>query len=106
MFTCWYWIFVGGVWYYCPRYFMFNGTDMYGNSKTQTPIWIRPGALMSGNKDTFLKKEYIQIVGHTRVENIDMGKSTGGRYYFIDALDSGEYLIHENNTFIRGELKR
>ena len=64
--------FVNAVWKHHPRYFMFNGIDPYGNSKTQTPIWIRPPALMSGNKDTFLKEQYIQIVGHTQVNTIDI----------------------------------
>ena len=96
--------FVNAVWKHHPRYFMFNGIDPYGNSKTQTPIWIRPPALMSGNKDTFLKKEYIQIVGHTQVNTIDMWAATGGKYYFIDALDSGEYLIYNNGEFSKGKI--
>ena len=97
--------FVNEVWKHHPRYFMFNGIDPYGNSLTQTPIWIRPVALMSGNKDTFLKKDYIQVVGHTQVKTIDMGQATGGRYYFIDALEVGEYLIYENEIFIKGSFK-
>jgi hypothetical protein len=96
--------FVNSMWNYQPRYFMFNGIDPYGNSKTQTPIWIRPIALMSGNKDTFLKKEYIQIVGHTQVNTIDMGAATGGKYYFIDALNSGEYLIYNDGKFSKGKI--
>ena len=43
-----------------------------------------------------LKKKagIIQIVGHTGQNSIDIkGKSTGGKYYFIDTLGtSGEYL--------------
>ena len=96
--------FVNAVWKHHPRYFMFNGIDPYGNSKTQTPIWIRPPALMSGNKDTFLKEQYIQIVGHTQVNTIDMGAATGGKYYFIDALNVGEYLIYNNGEFNKGKI--
>jgi hypothetical protein len=88
-----------------PHLFEFYGRDQYGDSKTQTPIWIRPSSLMSGNKDTFLKEQYIQIVGHTSVDTIDMGKATGGRYYFIDALEKNqEYLIYEDGVFSKGTI--
>jgi hypothetical protein len=42
-----------------------------------------------------LKKVCRQVVGHTQQHQIDTkGGSTGGRYYFIDTLDtSGEYMI-------------
>ncbi|RYZ28541.1 MAG: hypothetical protein EOO10_09190 [Chitinophagaceae bacterium] len=45
-----------------------------------------------------LKKEIIQVVGHTQQNCIDnKGKSTGGRYYFIDTLGtSKEYLVIED----------
>jgi hypothetical protein len=60
---------------------------------------------MAGNRDTFLKKDYIQVVGHTAVEKIDIkGKSTGGRYYFIDTFDtSNQFLIYENEEFKIGD---
>ena len=38
---------------------------------------------------------------------IDMeGKATGGRYYFIDALDIGQYLIYEDDQFRLGEFSK
>lgn len=95
---------VNDIWKYKPLQFMFCGMNPYGDSKTQTPIWIRPMSLMSGNKETFLKKDYIQIVGHTQVKKIDTGKATGGRYFFIDALDEGQYLIHEDGKFKVGRI--
>jgi hypothetical protein len=97
--------FINDIWKYQPNRFMFYGIDPYGNSKTQTPIWIRPQALIAGNRDTFLKKEYIQVVGHTQVRKIDIeGKATGGRYYFIDTFDtSGQFLVYENGEFRLGE---
>jgi hypothetical protein len=97
--------FVNDIWKYQPNRFMFYGIDQYGNTKTQTPIWIRPQALMAGNRDTFLKTDYIQVVGHTQVRKIDIeGKATGGRYYFIDTFDtSGQFLIYENEEFRLGE---
>ena len=97
--------FVNDIWNYKPNRFMFYGFDPYGDNKTQTPIWIRPTSLLSGNKDTFLKTDYIQIAGHTQVRKIDIeGKATGGRYYFIDAIEIGQYLIYENNQFILGKI--
>jgi len=96
--------YVNAIWNHQPNHFMFYGFDPYGDNKTQTPIWIRPLSLMSGNKETFLKDDYIQIVGHTGVKHIDMGKATGGRYYFIDAIDIGQYLIYENGEFKLGQL--
>ena len=97
--------FVNDIWNYKPNRFMFYGFDPYGDNKTQTPIWIRPKSLLAGNKETFLKKDYIQIAGHTQVNKIDIeGKATGGRYYFIDAIEIGQYLIYENNQFILGKI--
>ena len=97
--------FVNDVWKYRPNAFMFYGFNPYGDNKTQTPIWIRPASLLSGNRDTFLKKDYIQIAGHTQVNKIDIeGKATGGIYYFIDAIEVGQYLIYENNQFLLGKI--
>ena len=97
--------FVNSIWNYKPNRFIFYGLDPYGDSKTQTPIWIRPLSLMSGNKDTFLKRDYIQIVGHTQVRKIDIdSKASGGRYYLIDAIDIGQYLIYEDGKFKLGEI--
>lgn len=97
--------FINDVWKYKPGMFVFYGYEGSGDSRTQTPIWIRPYSLMSGNKDTFLKEQYIQIVGHTTVDTIDMGKATGGKYYFIDALGTcQEYLIYEDGVFSKGKI--
>ena len=76
---------------------MVNG---YGDNEWQSPIWIRPRSLQSSNKKTDLKKNYIQIVGHTQQEDIDIkGKSTGGKYYYIDTLPSGQYLVEVDGEF-------
>lgn len=89
---------------YKPLSFDFNGMEHTGDNTTQTPIWIRPRSLMSANKkhEKGLKKHYIQVVGHTQMKELDLvgsDKFTGGRYYFIDTLDtSGEYLIIENGV--------
>jgi predicted MPP superfamily phosphohydrolase len=96
---------------YKPKAFEFNGFDAYGDNITQTPIWIRPRSLMSANKNhkKGLKKDYIQIVGHTGMQRIDLNgsdKFTGGRYYFIDTMEvSGEYLIWQDNKFTVNSVK-
>ena len=98
--------YINDLWKHKPQEFCFTpyGFDMYGDSITQTPIWIRPEALRKVNKDTFLKESFIQIVGHTGQNQIDIaGKATGGRYFFIDTLGtSGEYLIHKDGVFSAG----
>ena len=79
---------------YKPLAFMFNGFNAYGDDLWQTPIWIRPKSLMEVNRD-YLRKEIIQVVGHTSMKQINIeGKAIGDRYHFIDCLGtSGEYLI-------------
>lgn len=72
----------------------------YGDDEWQSPIWIRPKSLQRVNKRTDLKKNYIQIVGHTQQDNIDIkGKATGGKYFYIDTLPVGQYLIEEEGEF-------
>ena len=96
---------------YKPKAFEFNGFDGSGDNTTQTPIWIRPRSLMSVNKkhEKGLKKDYIQIVGHTQMRRIDLegsDKFTGGRYYFIDTMDtSGDYLVIEDNILRTNSVK-
>ena len=82
-------------------------SESHGSNTYQTPIWIRPKALMAANKDT-LRKKVIQIVGHTWVEEIDKeGKATGGRYYFIDTMDtSQEYMIINDGKISFDSLKK
>ena len=96
---------------YKPKAFEFNGFDGHGDNTTQTPIWIRPRSLMSVNKkhEKGLKKDYIQIVGHTQMRRLDLigsDKFTGGRYYFIDTMDtSGEYLVIEDSILRTNSVK-
>jgi len=96
---------------YKPKAFEFNGFESSGDSTTQTPIWIRPRSLMSVNKkhEKGLKKDYIQIVGHTQMKKIDLegsDKFTGGRYYFIDTMEtSGDYLVIQDNNITVNSVK-
>jgi hypothetical protein len=96
---------------YKPKAFDFNGFDSTGDNTTQTPIWIRPRSLMSANKkhSKGLKNNYIQIVGHTQMKRLSVELSkqiTGGKYYFIDTMETtGEYLVHENNKLKVNSVK-
>ena len=90
---------------YKPLVYHFYGREPYGDDIEQTPIWIRPRSLMKSNKKT-LRKQLIQVVGHTVVNQIDKkGKATGGKYYFIDCLPtSKEYLIINDGIISVGNL--
>jgi len=79
--------------------------DPSGDNKEQSPIWIRPRSLMAANRET-LRKQVIQIVGHTGVTTIEgQEKMSGGRYFLIDCLDiSGQYLIIEDGKISVGKV--
>ena len=79
------------------------GTGGYGDETFQGPLWIRPRSLMKANQDT-LKNQIRQVVGHTGYKQIDIeGKSTGGRYYFIDTMPR-EYLIVTDGVVSLGKI--
>lgn len=88
---------------------MYN-TDMYGNSKWQGPLWVRPEALLSDmySDETGTWK---QIVGHTHtdkplfanklgnnVDNIDDADlvviDTLPRYYLIEEIDNSGMIVN------------
>lgn len=91
------------LWKYRPLSFRFRGLNSYGNHILESPVWIRPRSLMKAGQET--KKDYIQIVGHTQVEKVDIkGKATGGRYFFIDSLEFGQYLVIEESKIKLGKI--
>ena len=98
---------INDMWKYKPNVFGFAGRDPYGDSTISSPIWIRPYSLQKSNRDT-LRDQFIQVVGHTTQGKIDTeGKSTGGRYYYIDTLGtSGQYMIIEDETIKFNTYKR
>jgi hypothetical protein len=83
------------------------GASGYGNETYQGPMWIRPKALMEANKKT-LRKKIIQVVGHTYQNEIDKkGKTTGGRYYFVDVQEtSQEYMIITDGKISFNKIKK
>jgi len=102
--------FLNDLFKYKPNEFGFNSydnrhyglaySDPYGDNEGQSPIWIRPKSLQRSNKNSDLKKMYVQIVGHTQQDHIDIeGKTTGGKYYYIDTLPTGEYLVEIDGEF-------
>lgn len=86
-------------------------SDYYGDSATQPCTWIRPYTLIY-----YGIKDFIQVVGHTRMENIcnlrdevvsaakdnDVDPSIYNEYknvWCCDNLENGEYLIIEDGEF-------
>jgi len=62
-----------------------NPLDNTGDSITQSPLWVRPRALLSDSIEGFT-----QVVGHTHQESIEIGED----FIFMDTLEYGsEYLI-------------
>lgn len=71
--------------------------DMYGDSKTQPPTWIRPSSLCRCNI-----KGWDQVVGHTPQKGISkMWKNCKGTHtiWMCDALGSSQYLVIDNGEF-------
>jgi hypothetical protein len=85
--------------------------DTYGNSVTQSPVWIRPDELNMAN--IFKATEYHQIVGHTMFEDVKcfsgkvwddnlsqyVNAKNKSEIIFVDCLASKEnsYIISKNN---------
>ena len=71
--------------------------DMYGDSETQPPTWIRPQSLCKCNV-----KGWDQVVGHTPQKGISkMWKNCKGNHtiWMCDALGSSQYLVIDNGEF-------
>ena len=89
-----------------PMSFEFNGFEPSGDSRSQTPIWIRPRSLVPASKN--IRNNLYQVVGHTPLRALDIestNKWAGGKYYFIDTLNtSGEYLVLTDGVFSKNKI--
>jgi hypothetical protein len=92
-----------------PRDFNFASGTMSptGDSIEQGPLWIRPRSLMKSNnlEEINFKNDFIQIVGHTCQPSIhdsfiSSQKTMGNKYYIVDTLPSGGYVVYENGELI------
>ena len=73
-----------------------DGYDTYGNSITQTPLWIRPEALI-----TDMPQGLTQVVGHTTQSQVTMMEDEqGNELWLCDALRQGSYLCIEEAEFV------
>lgn len=82
---------------YRPRNFKFSGYDAYGDSPTQSPVWIRPKSLLVANRRTEIKSTFRQVFGHTQMSRRQISSLenwAGGRYFPVDTLDIGMYLVY------------
>jgi predicted MPP superfamily phosphohydrolase len=83
-----------------PKKFDTQGFESSGNEPQQTPIWIRPPALVESNKNRF-ENHFIQVFGHTQVKDLDatltkIQHERNHRYYPVDSLALGIYWVWMN----------
>lgn len=76
---------------------MLTGYDGYGNTISQSPIWIRPQSLLKSKVDG-----YRQIVGHT-----NMGTPVDDQGLYFNDLLPDYYIIVEDGDikFVKNEFK-
>ena len=76
---------------------MLTGYDGYGNTISQSPIWVRPQSLLKSKVDG-----YCQIVGHT---NMSTPVDEQG-LYFNDLLPDYYIIVEDGNiSFVKNEFK-
>lgn len=77
--------------------------DIYGDSKTQPPTWIRPPILCKYNI-----KGWDQVIGHTRtckgIVNVSKAAKYNQNIWLCDTLEDKEYLVINNREFIPTKL--
>lgn len=76
-----------------------NYFDCYGDSPQHGPLWVRPQTLSQCN--IFNDTQYMQVVGHTQVEYIDINENPYN-ILLVDTLGFGRQslIIEANNGII------
>jgi len=74
--------------------FEFCGQDQYGDSITQSPIWVRPRSLVADRIPHRL------VVGHTQVQAVQTYEGVT----LIDCLDADQCLVIEDGEFSIGKF--
>lgn len=78
----------------------FEGFSPYGDTISNSPIWVRPNSLQ---KDAL--KGYIQVVGHTHVKEITVIKSNNNDSLIICDCLPNQYIIIEENELIKRDIE-
>ncbi len=91
-----------------PKKFDSQGFESSGDEPQQTPIWIRPKSLRESNMGT-LEETAVQVVGHACVKDaeVDFQRSLNeweGKYFFVDSLFLGNYLIWDKGFWQLGGI--
>lgn len=77
----------------------FIGFSPYGNTISNSPIWVRPNSLQ---KDAL--KGYTQVVGHTHVKSItNFMSDNSDKIFLCDCLPQA-YLVIEDGEFLTRKL--
>lgn len=97
------------------NYFVFERNfdySMYGDTKWNGPLWIRPKSLVSDIYTDDNNEVWTQIVGHTMVKKatwIDTNdEKTNNKILLLDAIHVKNYLVEtidENNIIINRKIK-
>lgn len=85
-----------------PNVLMFtykNSGDMYGDSISSSPIWVRPNSLL---KDKV--KDWVQVVGHTEYITKNNNYYLKDNCYFIDNSQD-TYMIQELDNNVLTDIK-
>lgn len=85
---------VNEIFKYTPNAFTPQGTDWLGNSVEESPVWVRPEALL---KDM---AHPLQVVGHTALPEPERFTTDSGVLWRVDA----PYIVSEMSPY--GEVKR
>ncbi len=95
-------VFINELFIHKPLSFAFTGSDPYGDSIYNSPIWVRPRSL---NEDAY---PATHVVGHTGMARIGIEATKfqeDGSGFFIDVLGNiNEYLIIEDGKPSIGRL--